>query len=230
METNLTKEERNKALQRLYGKAPGVAAALIIFLVIEVIGVVGMILLMPLMNLSQDPVLAIVMCIFLLLYGLLIVWMGLMVADYFKHSKYLKEKYEALPGWRKEKLLYLAHNYDKRDGICIEEDYIYGIMSEAKRGKENHPHVVVFLYIDIKELAWAYRVENYTAVSTTNSVGSQTYYSRENKMRFITESGSCFQGKSGKTDEQGLLQMIQKRNPKCRLGYKKEWEKEWKKG
>lgn len=227
MEINLTEKERKKALQRLYGKAPGIAAMLMVFLVLVVI--MGIVCIGIFATFGMEDNLEAGICILTL--GLLIGGISLlfvsMLADYFIRSKRLKEKYETLPSWRKEKLLYLAHTYDKSDGICFDEDYIYGILSEAKRGKETQPYVIAFLYIDIQELAWAYRVENYTAISTAHS--NQTYYNRENMIRFYTHDGTRFQGRSGYTDEEGLLKMIQQQNPKCRLGYKKEWEKEWKK-
>lgn len=228
MKTSLTEKERKKALQRLYGKAPGMVALLIIFLVLclslLIVSVVVLHLFGGVDNLESG---IIIFTLLLLIGGISLLFMS-MLADYLIRSKRLQEQYETLPGWRKEKLLYLAHTYDKRDGICFDEDYIYGNLGQAKRGKETQPMVLAFLYIDIRELAWAYRVENFTAISTPHA--NQAYYCRENLIRFYTHDGTRFQGKSRYTDEEGLLKMIQQQNPNCRLGYRKEWEKEFRYG
>lgn len=217
----MTAKEEKKALGRLYGKATGIVVMCEIMLFIEALVLVGVFILLK-MNGEVDweymtgPI---------VLIAIIVVEMLFFIYNLLgqrKHCRILKEKYEALPSHKQKELLMLAHKYRKKAGVCFNENYIYGIMSETRENRKKATYIRKFLYVDIRELSWIYKIENsIVMVNSYTNQPSSVHTGNDDKICFFTRDGKCFQGGAKYTDTKALVEAIRSKNPSCKIGYKK---------
>lgn len=225
----MTDREKKRAKDILCGKSTGMIVLLVM---------VAILLLVVLMFCAwlgdgdklgfQDSVG--VMLVALLIVGSIIVIFAIiidLIVGYFVRCNILKQEFENLPGWKKEKLLVLAHKYGKSKQIHVEENYIYGVMAEQRHGRKRGRYTIAFRYIDLSEVVWAYKIERYIAMTGMNpSIATKpNVVPYEKTLRLYIRDGRYFQGKCSEKENQKLFEMLKEKNPSCKLGYKKEWKK-----
>ncbi len=223
----MTNSQRKQAKDKLCGKSTGIIVALIIILMILALTMLMALLLYSWIGIrTTDPVTKIIEYIFaILIVGIFVVIFDLTVG-YFSHRRYLKQDFDVLQEWKKEKLLSLAHEYGRGKYMCVGEDYIYGIMAEQRRGRKKSVYPKVFRYIHLSEVTWAYRIEKYTQVSSCTGVDGQPsgMVRVSEDLRLYTRDGRYLQGRFGEEEAREVFKQLKEKNPSCKLGYDKKWK------
>lgn len=224
----MTNREKQSAEDILCGKAPGIVTALIMMATLMLITFLFVVFLAIGGKLGlQDSVGVMVAELFV--FGFFIIMFVIiidMIVGYFVHCNILKEQFENLPEWKKEKLLFLAHNYGNRKQIYVEDNYIYGVMSEQRHGRKIGVYTLTFRYIDFSEVVWAYKIERQIVMGGMNSamVPTSNAVVHDKKLRLYTRDGRYFQGTCSESENEKIFKMLKEKNPSCKLGYKEEWK------
>ena len=220
---DLTEREKKKALKRLYGKSTGlIAVVLLLFLIMLLCGTMVCLLVFwfGMENLEET----ILMYLFLAVYVGIVFYFLDLITGYFIHCRILKEQYENLPHWKKEKLLLLAHKYKRNQGICCDGQYVYGIMVELRRKRKKMVYMRTFRYVEISELIWVHRINEYVHMQSGIEPNSTNYVVQGAQiLRMYIQDGRYLQGDCSKFEVSELFELLREKNPRCRLGYRKEW-------
>ncbi len=226
----MTEREKKRAEEILCGKSPGIVVSLImtailmLFVLLLVLWLWSAGKIKFLNSIGEMLGVLLVFVFFIAVFAIIID----LIVGYFVHCNYLKQQFDNLPKWKKEKLLILAYNYGNRKQIYVEENYIYGRMTEQRHGRKRGVYTITFRYIDLSEIVWAYRIERSIAMTSANSAMSTppNVVPYDKKLRLYTRDGRYFQGNCSEKHNQKLFEVLMEKNPSCKLGYKKEWEKE----
>ena len=146
---------------------------------------------------------------------------------HFKHCAELKERYHNLPYFQQEELLKLAYKYNPEWGICYNDEYILGMVSNAKKkGMIGMMTPKEFDYVALSDVIWIYKRIVSAASWDMYSGGSLIRMPQEDQIVFYVRDGRKFAGLGGDADMEHLFSTVRAKSPMCKCGYRKEWEKE----
>lgn len=222
-QTNMNKKEKKKALRRLYGRNMPYEIMLFITIVVQLCVVDFVLSITYHFNILKED--ALYVMIPFLAFMIELLYIVFLLLNHYRHCALLKEKYEELPSYQKEELLQLAHGYKRNQGICFNENFIYGLLTESI-GKGKAVYVNTFLYVDLSEISWLYKIS--TSVATWSQYGAAASSiirtPQDDQIKFYTYNGKHYHGKKSYTDMNKLFSLLHEKSPACKLGYRKDWE------
>lgn len=222
----MTEKQRACALKRLYGRNPKAEITWIVLsAILLLLCVVGAFVFKEKDDYTQgEKIIVGIVMLLPVAEALYFLWN---LTVHFKHCAKLKERYHNLPCFQQEGLLRLAYKYNPKQGICYNDKYILGMVSNAKKkGMIGMIAPKEFEYAALSDVIWIYK-RIVSAASWNMYLGSSlTRMPQEDQIVFYVRDGRKFAGLGGDADMEHLFDTVRARNPMCKCGYRKEWEKE----
>lgn len=158
------------------------------------------------------------------------IWLSILLIKHYTSINKQKEKFNALSNQRKEKLINLATQYRKKDGIGFEEDYLFGIMNKRMGIKGKLRSILSFKYLEYSQLQWVYPILNSVQMNSQYTTTPVIFRdSRQDKLRIYDIEGNCYEALIRETNCDMLFAMISEKNKNCKIGLSQEKQvnKEW---